>query len=226
MLKERPIRPRREANSPLDQVNDDHTAEDDLPERASFVSPSNGRLRVMRDGHNIIRAARIPKPVVLVDTREQEPFPLHANHPNWIGGERCVALKTGDYTVEGMEHLLRLERKSLADLVACTVTYRERFVAACDRLARFPHKAILIEATLEGIKGGFERFGIPSLVHPNAVCGTLGAIETKFGIPIIFTSMVRDLATERAAGWLSKHFTYWWLEQHGHGRVLIDSDRL
>ena len=121
-----------------------------------FVAPTTSRLRVMRDGHNIIRSARIPKPVVLVDTREREPFPLHANHPNWIAGERRVALKTGDYTVEGMESLLCLERKSLADLVACTVTYRRRFLAVCGRLARFPWKAILVEATLEDIKGGFE----------------------------------------------------------------------
>jgi len=191
-----------------------------------FVSPSTSRLRVMRDGRNIIRSAGIPKPVVLVDTREQEPFPLYANHRNWIGGEKRVALKTGDYTVEGMESLLSLERKNLADLVACTVTYRQRFLAACSRLARFRWKAILIEATLEDLKGGFESFDIPSQVHPNAVCGTLDAIEAKFGIPIIYTSTVQDLATERAASWLSKHFTYWWLEQHGRGRVLIDSDRL
>lgn len=193
---------------------------------ARFVSPSTSRLRVMRDERNIIRSARIPKPVVLVDTREQKPFPLYLNHPNWIGGERRAALKTGDYTVEGMESLLCLERKNLADLVACTVTYRRRFLAVCSRLARFPWKAILVEATLEDIKGGFESFDIPSEVHPNAVCGTLDAIEAKFGIPIIYTSTVQDLATERAASWLSKHFTYWWLEQQGHGRVLIDSDRL
>lgn len=132
----------------------------------------------------------------------------------------------GDYTVEGMEKLLGLERKSLADLVACTVTYRRRFLAACGRLARLPWKAILVEATLEDIKGGFAPFDIPSQVHPNAVCGTLDAIEAKFGIPIIYASTARELATERAASWLSKHFTYWWLERHGHGRVLIDSDRL
>jgi ERCC4-type nuclease len=180
----------------------------------------------MRDGHNIIRSARLPKPVVLVDTREQEPLPLYVNHPNWIGGERRVALKTGDYTVEGMESLLSLERKTLADLVSCTVTYRRRFLAVCARLARFRWKAILVEATFEDIKGGFEPFDIPSEVHPNAVCGTLDAIEAKFGIPVIYTSTIQDLATERAASWLSKHFTYWWLEQQGHGRVLIDSDRL
>ena len=191
-----------------------------------FVGPSATRLRVMREGHSIIRSESIPKPVVLVDTREKKPLPLYANHPNWIGGERRETLKTGDYTLEGMESLLCLERKSLADLVACTVTYRRRFIASCSRLARFTWKAILVEATFEDIKVGFEPFDIPSDVHPNSVCGTLDAIEAKFGIPIIYTSTVQDLAAERAASWLSKHFTYWWLEQHGLGRLLIDSDRL
>ena len=191
-----------------------------------FVSANRKRLLVMRNGSSIIRSAGVPKPVVLVDTREKQPLPLFANHPNWIAGERRKVLKTADYTVEEMEGTLGLERKSLADLVACTVTYRERFLASCARLARFRWKAILIEATLEDIKGGFEPFDIPSDVHPNAVVGTLDAIEAKFGIPILYTSTVRRLATERAASWLSKHFTYWWLETNGHGRVLIDSDEL
>ena len=39
-------------------------------------------------------------------------------------------------------------------------------------------------------------------------------------------SSIQDLATERAASWLSNHFTYWWLEKQGYGRVLIDSDGL
>jgi ERCC4-type nuclease len=180
----------------------------------------------MRDGHNIIRSARIPKPTVLVDTRERKPLPIYANHPNWIAGERKIALKTGDYSVEGMENTLALERKSLADLVACTVTYRKRFLVACSRLACFRWKAILVEATLEDIKGGFGPFDIPSEVHPNTVCGTLDAIEAKFGIPVIYTSTRQELATERAASWLSKHFTYWWLEKQGFGRMLIDSDGL
>jgi hypothetical protein len=60
--------------------------------------------------------------------------------------------------------------------------------------------------------------------NPNAICGTLDAIEANFGIPVIYASTVRELATERAASWFSKHFIYWWLEQQGHGRVLVDSD--
>ena len=192
----------------------------------AYCGPPSGRLRVMRSGNSIIRSAGIPKPIVIVDTREQEPLPVFQNHGNWIGGERRMALKTGDYSVEGMESLLSLERKSLADIVACTVTYRRRFLASCARLAEFTWKAILIEATFEDIKSGFEQFDIPSEVHPNAVTGILDAIEAKFGIPIIYTSTIRALATERAASWLSKHFTYWWLETHRFGRVLIDDDTL
>jgi len=71
-----------------------------------------------------------------------------------------------------------------------------------------------------------EQFEIPSSGHPNAVCGTLDAIEARFGIPVIHASTVRELTTERAASWLSKHFTYGWLERHGHDRELVDSDRL
>jgi hypothetical protein len=57
-------------------------------------------------------------------------------------------------------------------------------------------------------------------------CCDLDAIEAKFGIPVIHASTVRDLATERAASWLSKHFTCRWPERHGHGRVLVDPDGL
>jgi len=198
---------------------------DSLDNSLSFFPAPTGRLRVQRGGGNIIRSAAIPKPVVLVDTREQLPLPLFANRRNWIAGERRVALKTGDYSVEGMESLLALERKSLADLVNCTNVGRGRFIAGCSRLAKFRWKAILIEASYEDIKRGWMG-ELPSDVHPNAVCGLLDAIEAKFGIPILLTSRHRELATERAASWLSKHFTYWWLEEHGYGRVLVDTDRL
>lgn len=203
---------------------DDDAADSNRSSR--FVRAGTGRLVVKRDGHSIIRSGRVPKPVVLVDTREKQPFALYANHPNWIGGERRGKLKTGDYTVAGMESLLALERKSLADLVACTVVYRELFLANCERLAKFRWKAILIEASYEDIKTPFYEFDIPSEVHPNAVCGTLDAIEAKLNIPIIYTSIHRELAVERAASWLSKHFTYWWLEKNRYGRVLVDSDKL
>ena len=71
-----------------------------------FVPPSQSRLRVIRDGHAVVRDWRIPKPVVLIDTREQEPYPLAETHPNWIGSEERTVLQAGDYSVKGMENLL------------------------------------------------------------------------------------------------------------------------
>lgn len=195
-------------------------------QKPQFLSPTATRLCVQRNGHNIVRSAGVPKPIVLVDAREQTPFPLLLNHRNWIADERRVVLRTGDYSVQGMENLLTLERKSLADMVNCTNIGRPRFIAGCARMAKFRWKAILIEASYEDIKRGWEDSEIYSDVHPNSVSGLLDAVEAKFGIPVLLTSRNRDLATERAASWLSKHFTYWWLEQSGYDRVLIDADCL
>lgn len=192
-----------------------------------FVGPSKSRLCVMRDGKAVVRAWQIPKPIVLVDTREQMPLPLFESHPNWFGGNQVVTLKTGDYSVNGMETILALERKSLADVIGSTIAGRERFIRSCARLAKYRWKAILVEASYEDMKTPYYKFDdLQTDAHPNAVCGTLDAIEAKFGIPVLYSSRNRDLATEKAASWLSKHFTYWWLEQNGHDRVLIDTDGL
>jgi len=115
----------------------------------------------------------------------------------------------------------------MADAIRSITADRARFIRSCARLAQFRWKAILIEATYEDMKSPYANIeGLETEAHPNAVVGTLDAIEAKFGVPVLYTSRFRDLAEERAASWLSKHFTYWWLEEHGHGRVLIDADGL
>lgn len=192
-----------------------------------YVGASKARLCVMRDGRAVVRAWKIPKPIVLVDTREQLPLPLWENHSNWFGGKKSVTLESGDYSVEGMQDIISLERKSMADAIGSTMAGRERFLRSCARLAQFRWKAILIEASYEDMKTPYYKYeDLVTEAHPNAVCGTLDAIEAKFGIPILYSSRNRMLASEKAASWLSKHFTYWWLEQNGHDRLLIDSDGL
>jgi hypothetical protein len=80
-----------------------------------------------------------------------------------------------------------------------------------------------VGATYENIKSPYEE-DLFTDAHPNAFSGSLDALEARFGIPVIYTSRHRDLAEEKAASWLSKHFTYWYLEQHGLGRVLQEGD--
>ena len=184
------------------------------------VAAPSGRLTVKRGGHSITR--QIPKPVVLVDSREQLPFDF-SRFPNWIAGAKRKALRVGDYTVEGMEDLLILERKSLTDLITTLMQNRFRFFDGCEKMAQYRWRAILVEASYEDIKTVYDD-ELCTRAHPNAVSGTLDALEAKYGIPVIYTSRHRPLAEEKAASWLSKHFTYWHLEQAGLGRVLIEGD--
>lgn len=182
--------------------------------------PTKNRLIVKRGGKAI--TGTVPKPVVLVDTREQAPMRL-ARFNNWIADEKVATLATGDYSIEGMEALVCLERKSLNDLVVTMIHSRERFLRQCERMMAFKHRAIIVEASYEDIKTPYT-FARQVEAHPNGVTGTLDAIEARFGIPVIYTSRKRDLADEKAASWLSKVFTYWWLESNGLGRVLQEGD--
>ena len=187
--------------------------------RESNVTPTTSRLIVKRKGQSITR--KIPKPIIIVDTREQLPFTF-TRFSNWIAETNKKKLDDGDYSVQGMEHLLSLERKSLADLIATLLQHRKRFFKLCERLAQYRWRALLIEASYEDIKSPYgEEY---TQAHPNAVSGSLDALEAKFGIPVIYTSQYRPLAEEKAASWLSKHFTYWYLEENGFGRVLQEGD--
>lgn len=42
--------------------------------------------------------------------------------------------------------------------------------------------------------------------------------------PSFYTTRYRSLAEEKADSWFSKHFTYWYLEKNGFGRVLQEGD--
>jgi ERCC4-type nuclease len=185
------------------------------------AAPPTGRLIVKRGGHSITR--QIPKPIVLVDAREKCPFDF-SQFKNWIAGEKRTTLKAGDYSIEGMENLLVLERKTLSDLITTVIQQRERFFKQCEKMTKYRWRALLIEASYEDIKTPYDYEIYNTLAHPNAVSGTLDALEARYGIPVIYTSLYRLLAEEKAASWLSKHFTYWYLEKNGYGRVLQEGD--
>lgn len=196
---------------------DDDIYEDDYDYQA--VPPPTGRLVVKRKGKSITR--KIPKPTVIVDTREQTPFEF-TNHDNWIAETKRQKLDAGDYSVVGMEKLLTLERKTLTDLITSLIQHRKRFFRLCEKLAKYRWRALLVEASYENIKSPY--YDLETQAHPNAVSGTLDALEVRYGIPVIYTSRNCALAEEKTASWLSKHFTYWYLEENGYGRVLQDGD--
>ena len=77
---------------------------------------------------------------VIVDSREQTPFGL-SPLLSTVG-----TLTTGDYALQGSDEI-RIERKSLPDLVACVGRERSRFDAEVKRLLAFPIRILLVEST-------------------------------------------------------------------------------
>ena len=77
----------------------------------------------------------------IVDTREQQPLD--------VGPLQSVrqSLPTGDYSVLGLENVVCVERKSLADLVQCVGRERRRFENVVHRLLAFPVRLLVVEAT-------------------------------------------------------------------------------
>lgn len=186
-----------------------------LPE-VEPVSPSERPVRVIHHGHSV----KIPKPVIVVDTREQAGFAYSfAWFSKWFAGVERATLRAGDYSIKGMENQIAIERKSLSDLVTSTIGDRERFLAQCERLAKLKRKAIVIEASLAQTKSWYPESG----AHPNAVVGTLFALQERWGIQVIWCDTV-ELAEETVAHILSKYYALHWLKENKLPRHFVDRD--
>lgn len=83
----------------------------------------------------------------IVDSREQ--LPLDLDPLKSVVG----TLDTGDYSIRGLEHVVRIERKSLPDLVGCVGRDRDRFDREVQRLLAYPVRVLVVESTWEAIEG-------------------------------------------------------------------------
>jgi hypothetical protein len=92
------------------------------------------------------------------------------------------ALPEGDYTVEGLEGRLALERKGLGDAVNTFVHDWLRFRKELNRLSGYDVAAVIIEANLEQII----RHEYESEASPASVVGRINGIFLDHGIPVFF----------------------------------------
>lgn len=104
----------------------------------------------------------------ICDTREQAPLDLKI--PTVKG-----TLQTGDYSIMGLDHLVRVERKSLQDLVMSCGRERERFDRCIERLRHFPLAVLVIEAT----EAQVELKQYRGEMHPNAILGAVHSWRAK-----------------------------------------------
>ena len=117
---------------------------------------------------------------IVVDTREQEPYPFDSEG---VTAARR-ALPAGDYSLDGWEDQVAVERKTLEDLITTVIRSRKRFRTELERLAGYKAACIVVEANLSDILARRYRSG----AHPNAVVGSVLSIVVDFGVPVFFCS--------------------------------------
>jgi len=129
-------------------------------------------------------SGKTPDFVTVIDTREQAPFAFRG-----IAGERgreleiatCRAgLRTGDYSVQGLEDAVAVERKSKTDLYGTVGRGRARFERELERLAAMPAPALVLECDLASLLRPPER----SRVSPSSVLNSLIAWSVRHRIPV------------------------------------------
>lgn len=100
-----------------------------------------------------LECTHIPPWSLVVDNREQAPFrftaiPATAKEGGGLVVPRLVtgrALSTGDYSIEGMEAVCCVERKSLADLFGSVGREHQRFEREFQRMAEMRFSAVVVE---------------------------------------------------------------------------------
>lgn len=122
-----------------------------------------------------------PHPLaVIVDTREQEPYTFDPRLATVVRH----ALPAGDYSAQGLETVVAVERKSLDDFVSTLIHARGRFYRELQTLASYRAACVVVEAGLSDVLAHRYR----GAAHPSAVLGSALAILLDFRIPVLFCS--------------------------------------
>lgn len=125
-----------------------------------------------------------PAPIVcLIDSREQVPFVFPPTVK--VAGRdvpvqtRTIHLRTGDYSIAGLEGCAAIERKSGADLLSSLSHERERFDREIERMALLRYKAIVCEAHLNELHD-------MSGVRTKAILGSIASFYARYQVPTFF----------------------------------------
>jgi hypothetical protein len=194
--------------------------------RTLITSPLEWQMTALPVAHPLLPVVaerggtqlRTPRPVAVVDTREQNPFSF-ARFNGWFAGVEKRPLEIGDYSVAGLEGSCVVERKDLNDLVRSFTVERPVFVERLRRMSAFPDRLLVITAALSQVKSRYQH----SPANPNQITQSLIAALAGRRVPFLCVE-THELGEEIVASYLYQVFLYHWLETNGHGRRLADDD--
>lgn len=133
---------------------------------------------------------------VCVDSREQAGWHFNGvtrrvsssgpNLPLIVPLLTNVTLKSGDYSIRGLESRITIERKSRGDWFSSISAERERFEREMQRLSEFDYAAVVVEADWRGLDEHQTRVPISACV------GTVAAWSIRYGVHFWFLPSRRE----------------------------------
>jgi ERCC4-type nuclease len=136
---------------------------------------------------------------IIQDAREQIPYAFeHSRYAGVVVEEG--SLPTGDYSLQGLENHVAVERKSLDDLIACLSQGRERFERELIRAQGLEAFLVVVEAHFVDLARGEYR----SRMDGHAAAQSVLAFMARYRVPFFF-------AGSRAA---AEYATFSFLKQY------------
>jgi len=125
-------------------------------------------------GHHLVESL----PPIVVDSREQRPYDFTRFNAQVVR----AGLKTGDYSLMGLETVVAVERKALDDLVGCLTVGRDRFERELVRAKDLACFAVVVEASMEDVA----RHRYKSRMAPDAAIQSVLAFQVRYGVPFVW----------------------------------------
>ena len=118
---------------------------------------------------------------IVIDTREQLPYNFVDHDPELVVVD---TLKTGDYSLRGLEDKVCVERKSKADAYGTIGKGRARFLRELTRMSTMDYAAIIIECTI----ADFLIQPPYSKLNPNSAIQSVISWSIRFGVHVHFVN--------------------------------------
>ena len=122
---------------------------------------------------------------IIVDNREQAPWRFsgitdeRSGYPLIIPLVTNKSLATGDYSIEGLGHLITVERKSVGDFRGSVTAERERFEREMERMANMRYADVVIEGSWADLTKPGQ---YSTSVSPKVFTRTIASWSRRYGV--------------------------------------------
>jgi ERCC4-type nuclease len=105
---------------------------------------------------------------IVIDTREKRPYIFENSIKK--------ALLSGDYSLEGFENQIAIERKSLDDFISTILNSSLRFRRELTRLTAYEYAAVIVEGSIQDILNGEYK----SKINPQSLLGLIASLMLEY----------------------------------------------